>query len=94
MKIKILRQKAPDTEPYWESLVYTGDREISVAGLLDVLVKQVSDNGFIQQELNAVDDDCKRRSKKNWEKRIECILRLVLPLPIVSNKPPSSVSKI
>ena len=37
MKIKILRQKAPDSEPYWESFVYTGDQEISVAGLLDIL---------------------------------------------------------
>ena len=37
MKIKILRQKTPDSEPYWESFNYSGTREISVAGLLDQL---------------------------------------------------------
>ena len=37
MKIKILRQKEADSEPYWESFTYTGTREISVAGLLDQL---------------------------------------------------------
>ena len=33
MKIKILRQKAPDSEPYWESFNYDGTLEISVAGM-------------------------------------------------------------
>lgn len=37
MKIKILRQKAPDSEPYWESFNYDGTLEISVAGMLDEL---------------------------------------------------------
>ncbi|MBQ7616117.1 MAG: 4Fe-4S dicluster domain-containing protein [Butyrivibrio sp.] len=37
MKIKILRQKAPDSEPYWEAFDYEGDMNISVAGLLDYL---------------------------------------------------------
>lgn len=35
MKIKILRQKLPGCDPYWESFDYNGTREISVAGLLD-----------------------------------------------------------
>lgn len=37
MKIKVLRQKTPETEPYWECFTYDGTREISVAGLLDQL---------------------------------------------------------
>ena len=37
MKIRILRQKATDSEPYWESFNYDGTMEISVAGMLDKL---------------------------------------------------------
>ena len=37
MKIKILRQKTPDSKPYWESFNYDGSMEISVAGMLDKL---------------------------------------------------------
>ncbi|MCR4963948.1 MAG: succinate dehydrogenase [Firmicutes bacterium] len=37
MKIKILRQQAPDSPPYWETFDYDGTRDISVAGLLDRL---------------------------------------------------------
>lgn len=37
MKIKILRQKSPQTEPYWESFNYEGTLNISVAGMLDSL---------------------------------------------------------
>lgn len=37
MKVKILRQSSPAAEPYWESFVYDGPAENSVAGLLDYL---------------------------------------------------------
>ena len=37
MKIRILRQKVPDSEPYWEAFNYDGTMEISVAGMLDKL---------------------------------------------------------
>ncbi|WP_049945841.1 2Fe-2S iron-sulfur cluster-binding protein [Butyrivibrio sp. LC3010] len=37
MKIKILRQKTPETNPYWECFEYNGTKEISVAGMLDQL---------------------------------------------------------
>ncbi|MBR6088319.1 MAG: succinate dehydrogenase/fumarate reductase iron-sulfur subunit [Anaerolineaceae bacterium] len=37
MKIKILRQSLPKTEPYWESFDYDGPEDISVAGMLDYL---------------------------------------------------------
>ena len=37
MKVKILRCKTPDSDPYWESFDYNGTKDISVAGLLDHL---------------------------------------------------------
>ncbi len=37
MKIKILRQNTPESEPYWESFDYDGPADNSVAGLLDYL---------------------------------------------------------
>ncbi len=37
MKIKILRQQTPETDPYWESFDYDGPRDTSIAGLLDYL---------------------------------------------------------
>jgi succinate dehydrogenase / fumarate reductase iron-sulfur subunit len=38
MKVNILRQKGPDSVPYWESFLYDGPGENSVAGVLDYLV--------------------------------------------------------
>ena len=35
MKVKILRQRSPSSEPYWETFEYDGPRENSVAGVLD-----------------------------------------------------------
>ena len=37
MKVRILRQKSADSEPYWESFSYDGPMEQSVAGLLEYL---------------------------------------------------------
>ncbi len=37
MKIKILRQKMPDSQPYWETFDYNGTPDISVAALLDYI---------------------------------------------------------
>ena len=37
MKIRILRQKTPESEPYWEAFDYERRPEISVAGMLDQL---------------------------------------------------------
>ena len=37
MRVKILRQLSPVTEPYWEEFLYDGTAENSVAGLLDYL---------------------------------------------------------
>lgn len=37
MKVRILRQKTPDTKAFWEAFDYDGSMDISVAGLLDYL---------------------------------------------------------
>ncbi len=37
MKVKILRQQSPVTEPYWEAFLYDGPQNNTVAGLLDYL---------------------------------------------------------
>ncbi|MCR4840973.1 MAG: 4Fe-4S binding protein, partial [Lachnospiraceae bacterium] len=37
MKIRVLRQSAPDSGSYWETFDYDGPMDISVAGLLDHL---------------------------------------------------------
>ena len=37
MKIRILRQQTPDSEPYWETFEYGGPQDNSVAGALDYL---------------------------------------------------------
>ncbi|MCR4604484.1 MAG: 4Fe-4S binding protein [Eubacterium sp.] len=35
MKIRILRQRFPEAEPFWETFDYEGSDEVSVAGMLD-----------------------------------------------------------
>ena len=37
MRVRVLRQESPTTEPYWESFDYDGPRDTSVAGMLDYL---------------------------------------------------------
>ncbi len=37
MKVNVLRRRAPDSDPYWESFDYSGPEDITVAGLLDYL---------------------------------------------------------
>ena len=37
MKVKVLRQRSPETAPYWESFDYDGPAENTVSGVLDYL---------------------------------------------------------
>ena len=37
MNVKILRQRAPDTAPYWQTFAYEGPADASVASVLDSL---------------------------------------------------------
>ncbi|MBQ3865925.1 MAG: 4Fe-4S dicluster domain-containing protein [Clostridia bacterium] len=57
MKFKILRQESPDSPPYWETFVYDGDPENSVAGALD----------HINFRDDAVNADGARTTRIGWE---------------------------
>ena len=37
MRVRILRQQTPASEPYWEMFEYDGPAENSVAGVLDYI---------------------------------------------------------
>ena len=37
MRVRIMRQQTPSSEPYWETFCYDGPRDVSVAGMLDQL---------------------------------------------------------
>lgn len=57
MKIKILRQAAPDSEPYWETYDYDGPEDNSVAGLLD----------YLNYHDDIVDENGRNTSRIWWE---------------------------
>ena len=57
MKIRVLRQKNRDTEPYWETFDYDGDRGISVAGLLD----------FLNYHDDIINDKGEKTGRIGWE---------------------------
>ncbi len=57
MKIKILRQQSPVSEPYWESFDYEGPDDLSVAGLLD----------YLNYHDDIVNDEGKRTARIGWE---------------------------
>lgn len=57
MRIRVLRQKSPDSEPYWESFAYDGSSDISVSGLLDYLnvnyyEREVNDEGHTTGQIS------------------------------------------
>ncbi len=37
MKVNVLRREARDKQPYWESFIYDGPDDNTVAGLLDYI---------------------------------------------------------
>lgn len=57
MKIKILRQQSPVSEPYWESFDYEGPDDLSVAGLLD----------YLNYHDDIFNDEGKRTARIGWE---------------------------
>ncbi len=57
MKIRVLRQISEDTKPYWETFDYDGEREISVAGLLD----------YLNYHDDIVNDKGKKTGRIGWE---------------------------
>ena len=57
MRVKILRQQTPGSEPYWESFDYDGPAENSVAGVLD----------YINYHDDIVDINGRRTTRIGWE---------------------------
>lgn len=57
MKVKILRQQFPNSEPYWETFDYDGNMEISVAALLD----------HINYNDDIITSDGKKTTRIGWE---------------------------
>ena len=57
MKVKILRQRDTDSRPYWETFVYDGPSENSVAGVLD----------HINYNDDVVNVNCERSARIVWD---------------------------
>ena len=57
MRVKVLRQQFPGSEPYWETFEYDGPDNNSVAGVLD----------YINYHDDIVDADGKRTTRIGWE---------------------------
>ena len=57
MKVRILRQRGPEQEAYWESFDYDGPEDISVAGLLD----------HINYNDEVVNDSGEKTERISWE---------------------------
>ena len=57
MKVKILRQQFPNSEPYWETFNYDGTMDISVAALLD----------HINYNDDIITSDGKKTTRIGWE---------------------------
>ena len=57
MKVKILRQQFPNSEPYWEIFDYDGSEDISVAALLD----------FINYNDDIITTDGIKTTRIGWE---------------------------
>lgn len=57
MRVKVLRQQSPVSEPYWESFNYDGPEDNTVAGILD----------YLNYHDDIVDVDGKRTTRIGWE---------------------------
>lgn len=57
MKVSILRQESPTTDPYWEIFDYDGPEDNSVAGLLD----------YINYHDDVMDIDGRKTTRIGWE---------------------------
>lgn len=57
MRVKVLRQQSPVSEPYWESFNYDGPEDNTVAGILD----------YLNYHDDIVDVDGRRTTRIGWE---------------------------
>ena len=57
MRVRVLRQLSPGSEPYWETFEYDGPKDNSVAGVLD----------YLNYHDDILDIDGKRTTRIGWE---------------------------
>lgn len=57
MRVRVLRQLSPGSEPYWETFEYDGPKDNSVAGVLD----------YLNYHDDIFDIDGKRTTRIGWE---------------------------
>ncbi|MCR5083185.1 MAG: 4Fe-4S dicluster domain-containing protein [Parasporobacterium sp.] len=77
MKFKILRQKAPNTKPYYETFDYDGPMDSSVAGALD----------YINYKDDIVNDKGQASSRISWE--CSCLQAMCGSCAMVINNRPA-----
>ena len=77
MRVKVLRQQSPVSEPYWETFEYDGPEENSVAGILD----------YLNYHDDIVDVDGRRTTRIGWE--CSCLQGICGACAMVINGKPS-----
>ena len=77
MKIRIMRQQKPDSEPYMESFDYEGPADISVAGLLD----------HLNYNDDIINDEGKKTTRIGWD--CSCLQGMCGACAMVINEMPS-----
>lgn len=81
MKVKILRQQTPVSEPYWESFDYDGPEDASVAALLD----------YVNYHDDIVNDKGERTTRVGWE--CSCMQGVCGACAMVINEMPALACK-
>lgn len=81
MKVRILRQQTPVSEPYWESFDYDGPADISVSGLLD----------YLNYHDDIRTDDGRRTTRIGWE--CSCMQGVCGACAMVINEVPALACK-
>lgn len=77
MKVRVLRQQTPVSEPYWEVFEYDGPEDNSVAGVLE----------YINYHDDIVNADGKQTTRIGWE--CSCMQGMCGACAMVINKRPS-----
>jgi succinate dehydrogenase / fumarate reductase iron-sulfur subunit len=77
MKVNVLRQQSPVSAPYWETFVYDGPEDNSVAGVLD----------YLNYHDDITDADGRRTTRIGWE--CSCLQGVCGACAMVINKTPA-----
>ena len=77
MKVKILRQQSPVSDPHWEIFLYDGPKDNTVAGLLD----------YLNYNDDITDINGNKTTRINWE--CSCLQGMCGGCAMVINEVPS-----